>query len=326
MNTKPACHYDLVSSNVPDEPAHYPASIFAVIVLYRTLPADSDTFKTLTAQMSDFEARGNRLHLLLYDNTPGGQDCTHLPEHTIYHAAKRNEGVASAYNCALELARRGGFSWVLTLDQDTCLPPNFLTRMHELAICAEPTQEIGAIVPQLSNADRLLSPIRIRPWGPSYLPRRFSGVGQGEVHALNSASLLRVRALDQIGGFDPRFWLDYQDSYVYRQLHRCGMRVWIAGDIQVQHDLSLISKRQTVAADRFRNFLLAESAFCDLYGSAIQRLALTGRLVGRLWRLRKQRSNAAIRKLTLIALKRRILLSRKQRIHEWMSEMQRRLT
>ena len=300
-----------------------PASIFAVIVLYVTRPADSDTVKTLITQMSDFRARGSRLQVLLYDNTPGGQDCPPLPEHIIYHAAPRNGGIVTAYTRALELASRGGFSWMLTLDQDTHLPPNFLARMYELALYAEPKEEIGAIVPQLSSAGRLLSPVRIRPWGPSYLPRGFSGIARGEICAVNSASLFRVRALNSIGGFDPRFWLDCQDAYVYRQLHRSGLSVWTAGEIQIQHDLSLISRKQPISVDRFENFLQAESAFCDLYGTIIQRLALTGRLAGRLWRLRKQRSDAAMQKLTRIALKRRILLSRKQRIHEWMSEAQR---
>ena len=46
----------------------------------------------------------------------------------------RNEGIAGAYNYALRRAKREGFAWMLTLDQDTQLPPEFLLGMRAIAL------------------------------------------------------------------------------------------------------------------------------------------------------------------------------------------------
>jgi glycosyltransferase involved in cell wall biosynthesis len=295
-----------------------------LIVLYRLPPRKSTTFRAVLSELGN-QALKDEFLILLYDNSETPQACERLPRHVIYHAASRNDGIAGAYNYALELANKEGLSWLLTLDQDTQLPPDFLVQMREIALSLHGNQEVGAIVPQLSDKGRMLSPFRIRPWGISYLSHGFTGTARGEVCALNSASLFRVSALHEIGGFNPYFWLDYQDYYVFLQLHQHGKKVWVAGEIQVKHDLSLLSEDRRPGPDRFRNFLQAESAFCDLYRSSISGLVLTGRLIYRLWRQRRQNVSAEIRQLTGDALKRRLFLTRKQRIHSWQDEMQKRL-
>jgi len=299
--------------------------ILAIIVLYKIKPREAAAISALLREMEKSQQLRDQTQVLLYDNSEGAQVCENLPPYVLYHAAARNEGIAGAYNYALGIACRERFDWMLTLDQDTQLPLDFLVQMQDLALRLDQNEEVGAIVPQLSHAGRPLSPFRIQPLGPSYLSPGFAGIAGGEICALNSASLFRVRALNEIGGFDPRFWLDYQDYYVFRQLHRHGKRVWVAGGIQVEHDLSLLSEKQSPGLDRFRNFLQAESAFCDLYRGRVDGLALTGRLAGRFWRQRRQGIDAAVRQLTLNALKRRLFLTRTRRIRDWQSEMQQRI-
>src|SRR5271156_4558617 len=170
-------------------------NIFAVIVLYKTHPSKSAAFTTLVTELKRAQPLNSRLRVLLFDNSPGAQGCEDLPPYVLYHAAALNEGIAGAYNYALGFARREGFNWMLTLDQDTQLPLDFLVQMRDLALQLERNEEVAAIVPQLSHAGKLLSPLRIRPWGVSYLPRGYTGLAQGEIHALNSASLFRVPAL-----------------------------------------------------------------------------------------------------------------------------------
>ena len=141
---------------------------------------------------------------------------------------------------------------------------------------------------------------------------------------MNSASLFRVTALRQIGGFDPHFWLDYQDANVYPKLHQCGRRVYIAEDLDVVHDLSLRSEHQSMAEERFWNFLQAESAFCDLYRGRIGGLPYRT-ILGRFWLRRGIGAIPAIRRLTRKALYRRIFQSRRTRIQMWRNDMQRRM-
>ena len=300
-------------------------SILTVIVLYKVRYLDSASFQTLNAAISRLEEQQSSVRILLYDNSANAEPPGDLPQNVDYHAAARNDGIAAAYNFALRQAVREGFTWILTLDQDTQLPPEFLVRMHPMAERLNNAHAVGAIVPHLAHAGRQLSPVRIRPWGVKYLPRESAGLVRGEIHAFNSGSLFRVRALQQIGGFDPYFWLDYQDANIFRQLHQCGRRVYIAENLQVEHDLSLLSAGESMGVERFRNFLQAESACCDLYRGRIVRTFLTLRLMGRLWRQQRNGADPAIRRLTREALLRRIFQTRKHRIQEWRGEMRQRM-
>ena len=305
-------------------PAVTAPRLFAVVVLYHATPADSQAFQSLQEALRHLPPDNLDLKILLYDNTPGGCDPGPLPAGVQYESAGQNAGLAAAYNRALAIAQSGRYTWLLTLDQDTTLPPDYLSRISKLALDLEPDNRVAAIVPQLSDAGRPLSPVFIRFSGVSYVPCGFEGIARQETDAVNSASLFRVSALRQIGGFNPYFWLDYLDAYVYRQLHQCGRKIFVAGDIQVEQELSLLHGER-LTPDRFRNFLQAESAFCDLYGGHIWGLALTGRLLCRIWRQRRRGHAPAIRQLTWDALKRRVFHSRTRRIRDWKSEMELRM-
>ena len=301
------------------EVKHEGPSILAVIVLYQMRPEDSPAYHTLRAAISRLEAQAEAVPILLYDNTPNALAPRNLPRHVLYVPGGRNEGIAGAYNYALRWAARKHFAWMLTLDQDTRLPPEFLLRMRAIALRLKEVNEVGAIVPHLLSRGRLLSPVRIRPWGVTYLRRHTAGFATGEVHAFNSASLFRVRALEQINGCHPGFWLDYQDAYLYTKLHQCGRKIYIAEDLEVEHDLSLLSASRPVGGERFRNFLEAESAYCDLYRGRISGLFLTGRLLGRIWRQWQNGADATARRLTRKQFLQRIFATRKVRLNAWRS-------
>jgi GT2 family glycosyltransferase len=301
------------------EVRHEGPSILAVIVLYKMRPEDSPAYHTLQAAISRLEAQAKAVTILLYDNTPNALVPHNLPPGALYVPGGRNEGIAGAYNYALRWATRKHFIWMLTLDQDTRLPPEFLLRMRAIALRLKEVNEVGAIVPHLLSRERLLSPVRIRPWGVTYLRRHTAGFATGEVHAFNSASLFRVRALEQIDGCHPGFWLDYQDAYLYTKLHQCGRKVYIAEELEVEHDLSLLSASRPMGEERFRNFLEAESAYCDLYRGGISGLFLTGRLLGRIWRQGQNGADATARRLTRKQFLRRIFATRKARLNAWRS-------
>jgi GT2 family glycosyltransferase len=295
--------------------------LLAVIVLYKMRPSESPSLKSLQSALSILSEGRDGIRVLLYDNTPGECDHGPIPDGCQYVRALKNAGLATPYNFALSIAENGNFTWLLTLDQDTTLPLDFLLRISEHALNIKPDDRVAAIVPQLSDQGRAISPAYVRLFGASYLSHGFTGIAKRETRALNSASLFRVTALRQIGGFNPYFWLDFLDLDVYRQFYRNGWKIYVAGDIQVEHELSLLH-RESIKSDRFRNILWAECAFCDLYGGTIQGFALTGRLLCRIWRQRRRGDDAVIRQLTLDTLKRRIFQSKTRRIDDWMREME----
>ncbi len=293
------------------------AGILVVIVLYKMRPENSLAYQTLNTAISRLGAHTSAISVLLYDNLPHSPFPQDLPPHVRYVPAARNQGVAGAYNYALHWATLEGFAWMLTLDQDTSLPPDFLLRIHALALRLSGVHTVGAIVPHLLSRGRQLSPVRIRPWGVTYLRRHTAGFATGEIHAFNSASLFRVRALQQIGGCHPDFWLDYQDAYLYTRLHQCGRKVYLAEDLEVEHDLSLLSPSPPMDPERFRNFLEAESAYCDLYRGRTAGLFLTGRLLGRICRQQRTGADAVTRLLTRKHFLRRLLVTRGDRLKIW---------
>jgi GT2 family glycosyltransferase len=295
-----------------------------VIVLYKMSPGESAAFRSLAAGISALPDKESQIQVLLYDNTPGACAPSQLPKDVHYEAAGQNVGLAAAYSRALELARSQNYAWLLTLDQDTTLPVDYLPRMRRLAVELQSDDRVAAIVPRLLDGSRLLSPMSVQVWGTRFFPKSFCGIPSGETRALNSASLFRVSALEEMGDFDPRFWLDYVDFNIYRRLHLRRRKVYIASEIEAQHELSVMH-RADLKIERFQNVLQAESAFFDLYEGPLRRFFLNVRLLGRLWRQRKRGDSPAIRQLTWRMLKARLSRSRLQRLQEWKNEIDQRL-
>jgi glycosyltransferase involved in cell wall biosynthesis len=301
--------------------AQNPVSILAVIVLYRTHAADSPAFQTLLAAKANLDSAQTRLQILLHDNTPELLDPGPLPDDVRYEAAGRNAGLASAYNRALSIAQQDDCTWLLILDQDTTLPTDFLSRISQVAAKVEPDPGIAAIVPRMLDHGRPVAPVFMRFWGPSYAAAECQGTSAREVHATNSATLFRVSSLKQIGGFSPYFWLDYLDGYVFHQIFALGGKIYIAREIEVVHELSLLHGGD-LTPERFHNILRAESAYWDLYGTPVQRLAFDARLLLRTQRQKSRGHTAAITQLTWNELKRRVFHSKAHRIQEWKCEME----
>ncbi|WP_158819625.1 glycosyltransferase [Granulicella sp. S156] len=307
-----------ISSPIPN------VRFFVVVVLYQLRPTDSKAFQSLQEILCYLPHSQRDFKILLYDNTPGGCDPGPLPKGVQYEAAEQNAGLATAYNRALSIAQSEKATWLLILDQDTTLPANYLAIMSRLACDIESDRRIAAIVPRMLDAGKPIAPVFIRFWGVSYLPSDFEGTAKQEIHATNSATLFRVDSLKRIGGFNPYFWLDYVDGYIFHQLYLHGLKTYVASDVRVGHELSLLHKT-ALKPDRFHNILRAESSYWDLYGGTIQGLSLTVRLFGRIWRQRKRGHDSTIRKQTWNEIRRRCFRSRGYRINDWMREMEQRM-
>ncbi len=172
--------------------------------------------------------------MLLWDNSPEPEGARDLPEGVHYFTDESNSGLATAYNRALAWASEHGSEWLLTLDQDTAVPADFFVKMAAAAQASTRYAGIGAIVPQIAAGERRLSPNYFQFGAiPRWYRTGYVGVPGEPVFAFNSGAMLRVEALQQAGGYDPRFWLDNSDAMIFSKLHEHGKRVYVAGDIQV---------------------------------------------------------------------------------------------
>lgn len=302
-------------------------TLFVVIVLYKMKPRESLTLRTFQASRSAASGAGAKIKLLLYDNTPGGQDPGELPDGALYESDPSNGRLSKAYNYALGLAEQQGFDWLLTLDQDSNIPLEFVSRLVHTAVFVSPLEIVGAIVPFASSDGRIISPKVIMRHGT--LGRSFQdgfiGLSLKRAHAVNSASTLRVRALRAIGGYDLRFNLWFSDIVMYNNLHRHNFRIFVAGDIHIDHELSGFDLRSRSTVQRYEEILQTEEAFYDQEMDRLGEVVVIMKLVYRLvYGLYHTGGRFAHAKIAFKFLLRRLLYSRRRRRYDWEHSVQQR--
>ncbi len=295
-----------------------PVSVLAVIVLYNRAPQVSVSFQTLRAAQADAGSSNLRFKILLYDNSIRSHDSGSIATEVQYRLARHNAGLAVAYNRAIEMASAEGFQWLLTLDQDTILPGRFLAAMAELCAQMQANPSVAAIVPQIVGEGKILSPYWFQFGAiPKWFAKGYVGIPAQTTFAFNSGAMIRVDVLEQIGGYDPWFWLDNSDAQMFRKLHLYGKRIYIAGDIQVEHDFSMRNMSERLTPARYRNILLSESAFWDMEMNWLAGCERTLRLLLRLLKHWRRNDSLELREITWEFLRMRLLRSRRFRIARW---------
>ncbi len=290
-------------------------SILAVIVIYKMKPGDSASLRTLLEAARAAMSTALRLSILVVDNTPGGQDAGVLPDGVRYRAEPENPGLAKPYNDALATAEKEGFTWLLTLDQDTHLPAAFLTALDQYAKHYHGVDNVAAIVPRIVDNGRPISPFRfVGGFLPRVLPPSVSGISKRFTSSLNSASLLRVAALRKVGGYDVRFPLHNSDTSLFHNLDKAGERVVVAGDILVSHDLAILQREDRMTPQRYRQLLWDECDFWDVKMGFLARTERLLRLVGRVCKGYLRNEDVAFRAITSAEIRRRCLTPRRQRM------------
>jgi len=301
------------------EAAESRLTVTVVIVLYRMEATRSPAFQSVMAARARLEVSTGDVRVLLWDNSPELEAVHDLPEGVHSFADKSNSGLATAYNRAIEWASLNGSEWLLTLDQDTAVQADFFVRLAEAARASSRYAGVGAIVPQIATGSVQLSPNYFKFGAiPRWYQTGYVGVPDEPVFAFNSGAMLRVAALKQVGGYDPRFWLDDSDAMIFSKLHEHGKRIYVAGEIQVEHEFSMKDIQRRMSPERYRNSLFAETAFWDLRMSRLAGWERTLRLALRLVKQWLRKDSAELRRITWQALMRRLLTSRRRRIEEWM--------
>ena len=277
---------------MPATPAsRSPSSILAIIVLYNREISQSESASSSLRILNENAALAKHFSLIFYDNSPQPQNQEILADFPIrYVHDPSNGGLAPAYNFALACAESEGREWLLLLDQDTSLTPEFVCELVEAAGTLHSRTEIAAIVPKLringkihSPASDFLSQMRHQFSQPDQaVSEDVVGVQQQSLCSYNSGSSLRVTALRSIGGFPSEFWLDFMDHAVFHALFTSGFRVYVMVAILV-HDSSY-SDIGSLPSWRLRNILLARSLYVQKSGSFVDGLFY------RIWLLRHSRN------------------------------------
>lgn len=249
-----------------------PAGIVAVLVLYKVALADSPSYRSLMDALACEPDFRDRLHLMVCDNSPVA--CSLPADFTgTYHHQPGNPGLAESYNRALHAAETADAAWLILLDQDTTLTPEYLRRTGQLTQQFRDDAGVVALVPRLVQHGQVHSPHGgLRRGETAALPDGFSGLFPGRLHAFNSGAVLRMSALRAIGGFPADFWLDFLDHATFHLLQQQG-RMYVM-DVQLEHELSTnaaVKGWNRAYLQRHWNLLQAEDRYYRRYGSADER-------------------------------------------------------
>lgn len=141
-----------------------------------------------------------------------------------YVSFKENKGLSYALNVGLRKAK--GYSYLLTMDQDSCfLPGDF--RKYKNKITQLATQEkyssiaiFSVMYTGIKNEKKIKDDSFVES-------------------AITSGSVLRMSLAKKIGEFDPKLFIDEVDNeYCYRAL-ASGYKIWRFSDIKLKHELGI---------------------------------------------------------------------------------------
>jgi N-acetylglucosaminyl-diphospho-decaprenol L-rhamnosyltransferase len=161
-----------------------------------------------------------------------------------------NQGLSRAINTGVAVT---GAPWLLIANPDTWLSPGSLRR---LLATASSDPRIGCVGPHLANPDgsdyptgrrfpsllmgalhAALAPL----WPDNPATRRYHMVGVDRSRPLavdwvsGACMLIRRRALEQVGGFDPGYFMYFEEMDLCLRLHRAGWRVVFDPLAEVKH-------------------------------------------------------------------------------------------
>lgn len=183
-------------------------TILPVVVLYNMDYYSSNVYNTLLLYYPT-------LHVLVYDNSPNPQLI--LDENIIYYHDKSNGGVTAGYNYAAAYVKNENFAnALLLLDQDTCFESDYIVKLNE-AMMNYP--KVSLFVPRLFYKNDIV----FSPYKRSILSRNNPILHEGlyslyNYLPVNSGTCIRLRAFENICGYNKSIKLDFADIDFFSRL------------------------------------------------------------------------------------------------------------
>lgn len=199
-------------------PAPEPLTI--VVVLYKTAPAASPTLRSLRAAAGSASAT----RLIIWDNSPQPAEqpyaAVSLPaERCTYIHTPENVSLARIYNEVADRSEPGG--WLLILDQDTELPPDYLEVFRR---SRRENPDLKLFAPTIEAGGRYVSPASFafgwgrywrRPREGRQPARRTSAIASGLFVARELLASAETRFDERLRlyGIDTAFFIRYARRY-----------------------------------------------------------------------------------------------------------------
>ena len=200
------------------------ADVCAVMVTYDPEPSFEQNVRNLLPQVG---------RLIIVDNQSSSVTHSLIRQAASTHGVEviwneRNLGIAGALNRGIDRALASNqYRWIATFDQDSRVPPDYLTTLFE-SYSACPFRDKVAMI-----GATYTSPAR--EFAPDSMSAR-NGCGFREVKTLmTSGSLVKSSAFSECGRFDQSLFMDCVDHEFCLRLRRYGFRVIQAKQALLPH-------------------------------------------------------------------------------------------
>jgi len=187
--------------------------VLAVVVSYNGLHQTRQTVHALRGQVG---------HVVIVDNGSLPESLAVLQSlereaGTTVERLGKNYGVGYALNLGVQRAKEMGYSWLLTMDQDSVVDASMI-QAYQAAVERDPARVCLAPVIAQNGTKRQVTGGVIR-------------------YAITSGNLVRVSLFDQIGLYDEGFFIDCIDFDFSLRLRRAGHSLYRVPDAMMRHQL-----------------------------------------------------------------------------------------
>lgn len=197
------------------------------------------------------------MQVLIYDHSTQPQQHSILcKENVTYQHDPRNLGLATAYNEAFNRAKQNQCEWLLVLDQDTSCTSAYL----EFAVTNHP--DVACVLPKMMD-QKQLSPVLADEYIDRTIRYPKEGITKQRVMAINSGTLWSIKFLQEIGGFNEAFPLDFLDHWIFFEVYARRQSVEVTG-YTLHHQLSVFAYGSLSTA-RYRSILTSETRYYTQY-------------------------------------------------------------
>lgn len=212
--------------------------VAAIVVLYHP---DEGALKNLQSSLI-----GQVDHVFMIDNTPGSS----LPkpdfilESASYIPLGTNKGIAEAQNIGFERSIEGGYSHVLSLDQDSVVSEDMVRKL--LAAESELLSKgvkVAAMSPQIIDERTGAFPVavRYRKLGVLSAKKIYRDCNAKDPEQtdnfISSGSLIRVEVLQALGMMRSDLFIDYVDTEWALRAHTAGFRSFCVPNATLRHSV-----------------------------------------------------------------------------------------
>lgn len=186
------------------------ADVLAVVVSYNGRDKTRAAVDALLGQVGE---------VLVVDNGSDPESLTVLAElertpGVVVVRLGENRGVGHALNVGVAHARRRGFAWLLTMDQDSVVDAD-MVEAYARVVERRPT--VASLAPTTTDGE-----------ARSEAPSR-------EEYAITSGHLVRVDVFDQVGPFDEGLFVDCVDFDFSLRLRKAGHALHRVPDARMRH-------------------------------------------------------------------------------------------